>query len=72
MIDLISIDLMIQKVGLSACLRLKSQLNTPCAAMNVRHIPHMQYWGRLIKEYDIKLPSTDICNTRDWKNNMST
>ena len=49
MIDLIPIDLMIQKVGLSAYLRLNSQLNTPCAAISVKHIPHMQYWEILIK-----------------------
>ena len=62
--DLIPIDLMIQKVGLAAYLRLKSQLNTPCAAMNVKHLPHMQYWEKLIKEYKKKMSSTDICNTR--------
>ena len=49
MIDLIPIDLMIQKVELSAYLRQKSQLNAPSAAMNVKHIPHMQCWERLIK-----------------------
>ena len=38
MIDLIPIDLMIQKVGLSAYLRLKTQLNISCAAMNVKYV----------------------------------
>ena len=51
MIDLLPIELMIQKVDISAYIRLKSQLSNPCAALNTRHIRHMQYWEKLIKEY---------------------
>ena len=58
---------MIQKVGISAYIRLKSQLNNPCAALNTRHVPHMQYWEKLIKEYNIKMPQTDECNERVWE-----
>ena len=60
MINLISMDLMIQKVGISAYSRLKSQLNTPWAAIKVKPIPYMQYWERFIKEYNIKMPIIDI------------
>ena len=67
MIDLLPIELMVQKVGISAYIRLKSQLNNPCAALNTRHIPHMQYWEKLIKEYNIKMPQTDECNERVWE-----
>ena len=67
MIDLLPIELMVQKVGISAYTRLKGQLNNPCAALNTRHIPHMQYWEKLIKEYIIKMPQTDECNERVWE-----
>ena len=62
MIDLMPIDLMIQEVGISVYIRLKSQLNTPCAVLNTKHIPHMQFWEKLIAQYDIKMPNTDLCN----------
>ena len=59
MIDLMHADLMIQKVGISAFLSLKNQLNTPCAALNTKHIPHMQYLEKLMARYGIKMPNTD-------------
>ena len=34
MIDLLPIELKVQKVGISANIRLKSQLNNPCSALN--------------------------------------
>ena len=67
MIDLLPIELMVQKVGISAYIRLKSQLNNPCAAKNTRHIPYMQYWEKLLKEYNIKMPQTDECKKRMWE-----
>ena len=67
MINLLPIELLVQKVGISAYIRLKSQLNNPCAALNTRHLPHMQYWEKHIKEYNIKMPQTDESNKRVWK-----
>ena len=60
MIDLTPIELMIQKVGISAYLRLKRQLVVPSAAQNKKHIPHLQYWENLMEQYAIKLRKTEI------------
>ena len=40
-IDLMPIELMIQKVGILADLRLKRQLEVPSAAQNKKYIPHL-------------------------------
>ena len=60
--DIMPIELMIQKDGISAYLRLKPQLEVQSAAQNKKYIPHLQYWENPIEEYEIKLPKTDLCN----------
>ena len=65
--DIMPIELMIQKDGISAYLRLKPQLEVQSAAQNKKYIPHLQYWENPIEEYKIKLPMTDLCNTRVWE-----
>ena len=42
MIDLMPIDLMIQKVGISAYIRLKNQLSIPFQAQGKTATPHLQ------------------------------
>ena len=66
MIDLIPIELMIQKTGISAYVRLKNQLATPFDTKG-KTKPHLQYWDNLITEYNIATPITDTCNTRVWE-----
>ena len=61
------IELMILKVGHSAYIILKRQLGAPCAAMHIKHIPHMQYWENLTAQYEINMPKTDLCNDRVWE-----
>ena len=55
MIDLMPIELMIQKTCISAYIRLKNQLATPFDT-KTRTKPHLQYWDNLITEYNIKNP----------------
>ena len=66
MIDLIPIELMIQKPGISAYIRQKNQLATPFDIKG-KTKPHLQYWDNLITEYNIATPITDTCNTRVWE-----
>ena len=66
MIDLMPIELMIQKTGISAYIRLKNQLATPFDTKG-KAKPHLQYWDNLITEYNIATPITDACNTRVWE-----
>ena len=68
MIDLMPIELMIQKTGISAYIRLKNQLATPFDTKG-KETPHLQYWENLIMDYNITPPPpiTDTCNTRVWE-----
>ena len=66
MIDLMPIELMIQKVGISAYIRLRGQLSVPFQTHGKKESPHLQYWENLIKDYNIKTPRTDTFNTRVW------
>ena len=66
MIDLIPIELMIQKTGISAYIRLKHQLATPFDT-KTKTKPHLQYWDNLLTEYNIKIPITDAFNERVWE-----
>ena len=63
MIDLMPIELMIQKTGISAYIRLKAQLATPFD-VKTKTTPHLQYWDNLITDLDIRTPITDACNAR--------
>ena len=56
MIDLMPIELIIQKVGISAYIRLKSQLSTPFQTKGKMITPHLQYWENLIKDYKKTAP----------------
>ena len=62
MIDLMPIELMIQKTGISAYIRLKNQLATPFDT-KTKTKPHLQYWENLITEYNIKTPITCLLYT---------
>ena len=53
MIDLMPIELMIQKTGISAYIRLKDQLAITFDTKG-KGTPHLQYWESLIAEYNIK------------------
>ena len=66
MIDLMPIELMIQKTGISAYIRLKAQLANPFDT-KTKTKPHLQYWDNLITELGIETPTTDACNTRVWE-----
>ena len=66
LIDLMPIELMIQKTGISAYIRLRRQLATPFETTG-KIKPHLQYWDNLITEYNITTPTTDACNTRVWE-----
>ena len=65
MIDLLPIELMIQKTGLAAYLRLRNQL-TPFANTD-KHKSHLKYWDDLIKQQNIQIPITDKCQSRVWE-----
>ena len=65
-IALMPIELMIQKAGISAYIRLKDQLTTPFDTKG-KTKPHLQYWDNLITEYNKANPKTDACNTRVWE-----
>ena len=67
MIDLMLIELMIQKVGISAYIRLKIQLSTPFQTKGKMITPHLQCWENLIKYYKITTSKTDACNGRVWE-----
>ena len=67
MIDLMPIELMIQKSGISAYIRLKKQLATPFQTQGKMTTPHLQYWENLICDYNIKTPITDSCSERVWE-----
>ena len=67
MIDLMPIELMIKKTGISAYIRLRRQLAVPFQVTGKMVIPHLQYWNNLINEYNIETPITDTCNTRVWE-----
>ena len=54
MIDLLPIDLMIKKTGISAYIRLKNQLAKPFQTQGKLSTPHFQYWENLINDYNIK------------------
>ena len=69
MIELMPIELMIQKTGIAAYIRLKNQLATPFDTKRKTR-PHLQYWDNLITEYNIATPTTDACNTRVWEKNI--
>ena len=56
------IELMIQKSGISAYIRLKKQLATPFQNQGKIATPHLQYWENLIYDYNIKTPITDSCS----------
>ena len=58
----IMIELMIQKSGISAYIRLKKQLATPFQTQGKMTAPHLQYWENLICDYNIKTPITDSCS----------
>ena len=70
MIDLMPIELMIKKTGISAYIRLRRQLAVPFQVTGKMVIPHLQYWNNLINEYNIETPITDTCNTRVWKKHI--
>ena len=63
MIDLMPIELMIQKTGISAYIRLKNQLATPFDTKG-KTKPHLQYWD------NIATPITNACNTRVWEKHI--
>ena len=67
MIDLMPIELMIQKTGISAYIRQRKQLAVPFQTTGKMVIPHLQYWVNLINDYNIMTPITDTCNTRVWE-----
>ena len=67
MIDLMPIELMIQKTGISAYIRLKKQLATPFQTEGKMATPHLQYWQNLIIDFNIKTPVTDLCSERVWE-----
>ena len=67
MIDLMLIELMIQKTGISAYIRLKKQLAIPFQTMGKKMTPHLQYWENMINDYSINTPITDSCNARVWE-----
>ena len=69
MIDLMPIELVIQKSGISAYIRLKNQLATPFDTKGKTN-PHLQYWDNLITENNIATPVTDACNTRVWEKHI--
>ena len=56
MIDLMPIELMIQKTGISAYIRLKTQLANPFDT-KTKTKPHLQYWENLITELSIETVS---------------
>ena len=60
------IELMIQKTGISAYIRLKTQLANPFDT-KTKTKPHLQYWESLITELGIETPITDACNERVWE-----
>ena len=60
------IELMIQKAGISAYIRLKTQLANPFDT-KTKTKPHLQYWENLIAELSIETPLTDACNERVWE-----
>ena len=66
-IDLLPIDLMIKKTGISAYIRLKNQLATPFQTQEKLSTPHLQYWESLINDYNLKTPITDSLNERVWE-----
>ena len=72
MIDLMPIELMIQKVGISAYIRLQKQLPTPFQVIGKTAKPYLHYWETLIKDYHIKIPYTDTCNVRVLEKNHIT
>ena len=47
MIDLMPIEVMIQKTGISAYIRLRGQLSVPFQATGKMVTPHLQYWENL-------------------------
>ena len=67
MINLMPIEPMIQKTGISAYISLIAQLATPFQTTGKRLTTHLQYRENLIKKYSIKIPITDKCNTRAWE-----
>ena len=64
MIDLVPIELMTLKVGISAYIRLRGQLSVPFQINGKIVTPHLQ---NLINDYSIKTPRTGTCNTRVWE-----
>ena len=70
MIDLLPIELMIQKTCISAYIRLKKQLATPFQTEGKMTTPHLHYWEKLICDYNIKTPITDSCSERVWEKNL--
>ena len=69
MIDLMPIELMVQKTGISAYISLKEQLSTPFDIKGKGTL-HLQYWENLISDYNIKTMITDTCNTRVWEKHI--
>ena len=54
MIDLIPVDIMIKKTGITSYIRLKNQLAPPATSNSTRKIPHLQYWEDAAMKYDLK------------------
>ena len=67
MIDLIPIELMIQKSGISTYIRLRHQLEQHTQSTLPKFKPHLSYWEQLIHELDIGLIHTDKCSARVWE-----
>ena len=70
MINLMPIELMIQKTGISAYIRLRRQLLASFQEIGKMVTPHLQYWENLINDYNIHTPTTDACNARVWEKNI--
>ena len=64
MVDLIPIDIMIKKTGISSFIRLKNQLSPPAKSYSPRKVPHLQYWEDATKKYELKNVNTDACSDR--------
>ena len=67
MIDLIPIELMIQKTGISTYIRLKQQLEQHTRSSHPKFKPHLSYWEQQICDLNTTTTHTDKCAAKVWE-----
>ena len=59
------LDIHLQEIGLTTYARLQGQLGQPWHSKSTFRIPHITFWGNLLKEALIEIED-DRCNTINW------